>query len=155
MGAGQFPAGIGPAGFDPVADPSPPRTTPELSALKFDGASRDWVMLADGRYEAAHPVDQKVALSLLVELGTIASATNIGSKLKKIRPGGASMRAQVTDAINTSFPLSALLANGDVETDAIEIELTTSGYNVAYYYFNLRIDSERTRRRKRIAAVGG
>jgi hypothetical protein len=81
MGAGDFPAGVGPAGIDPPAAPTPPRSVVPPHALLFDGATRDVPLDDQGHYEGVHPVDHRVALALFIALGSIPSGPDVGNTL--------------------------------------------------------------------------
>lgn len=84
MGAGNFPAGVGPAGLDPVyvATPTTPGTFP--TALAFDPGLRGYVQNADGTMKSIDPVDAEVALLLGIEQGSIPSAATLGQKLRAV-----------------------------------------------------------------------
>jgi hypothetical protein len=94
MGAGVFPAGLGPAGADPVAGPPSPVVNGLTPAqfyvqaqgvrtqlmLAYDPIARGFVLNADGTYVGVHPIDQQVALALFIPYGSIKSAPTLGSK---------------------------------------------------------------------------
>lgn len=114
-------AGLGPAGFAPLDDPSvyvPPAVP---LALLFDGATGDWVMLADtGEYVICHPADQAVAIALCTRKGAIRVARKVGNTLHLIKPGGPDVRGQVEDAVRTAVPLKSYLDEGTIELRKIE-----------------------------------
>lgn len=138
MGAGDHPAGEGPAGFDPPAEPAPLRRAEPPRALLFDGATRDFPRDADGRYRDIHPVDQEVALALLVELGAVGPAPATGSTLRAIpHAGGPTLKADVRNRIHLA--LARPLAAKDIEEIAITVTTPRPGaIRVIYDYLNLR-----------------
>lgn len=149
MGAGDYPAGDSPAGFDPV-ESSPARGLDRApAAVEFDGATRDFVLKADGNFAALHPVDQGVALAILVQKGSIKSAPAIGNELGSIEDlASPRLEQQVRARIDESFPLSTFLADGSVTTLNVEWEVRESGgLLVAYTYRNnLLADEDPVRR---------
>ena len=63
MSAGTYPAGLGPAGADPVqTSVTLPRRRPE--AMRFEGETRDWPLAGDGAYAAVTPVEQGFVMGL-------------------------------------------------------------------------------------------
>lgn len=147
MPAGTEPAGIGPAGHSSATgtDATPASA---LSATLFDGASKDFVELEDGRWQATHPIDQAVALSVLVEQGTIAGAPTVGSTLRQItHVGGKGFESDVRDRVLTSNPLARLIRQGDVVVSAVLVEQTQGGgFMAALEYFNMRDQPNKKRR---------
>ncbi len=146
MGAGDYPAGEGFAGHDPVASSTATPAT-ALSALKFDGASKDWLQGADGRLEGVHPIDQAVALSVHLVQGTIAGVPTVGDTTRLItHVGGKGFEADVRDRILTSNPLARLISRGDVRVHNVTIEVRPNGAVAGILeYFNMRLDPTKTR----------
>lgn len=138
MPLGDLPAGDGPLGFDPVQPASPPRRTRPPVSLMFDGATRDFPLGEDGFYREIHPVDQRVALALLVSEGVIASAPEIGSRLRTIDR----VSREVARSTATSYArlaLSALVAERSIRIEKIEVETPAGGtLLVAVTYVNLQ-----------------
>src|SRR5258706_11011806 len=87
MGAGDSPAGVGPAGFDPPLPLPPPTAFSPPQAALFDLATRMFPLMTDGsgRLREVHPIDQAVALGLGLVQGTIGSAPEIGAKFDRLR----------------------------------------------------------------------
>ncbi len=85
MGAGDTAAGAAPAGIDPPTAPSPPRNIVLPQALLIDGATLDVPLDAQGLYVGVDPVGHRVALAVFVTLGSIPSATEIGSTIASAR----------------------------------------------------------------------
>ncbi len=142
MGAAQYPAGNGPAGEDPLPALTAPRNVQPPAALLFDGASRAFPLDANGLYRAIHPVDQRVALALLIALGTVGSAPSLGSSLRAIRR---IVPTTPTDARNRiDVALSDLVAARDIEVTKVEVETRrapTGSLLVAVSYRNLRLSA--------------
>lgn len=94
MGAGTSPAGMGPAGFEPVvvpADTPPSGLTPVQFyaqargvktplVLLYDPSVQGFVQNTDGTFQGVHPIDQELALAVFIPYGSIPSAPTVGSK---------------------------------------------------------------------------
>lgn len=146
LGLGWFPAGIGPAGYDPVVPPDAPRNVRPPAALRLDGPSRDYVLDANGFYAESHPVDQKVGLALLVSRGAIASVPGIGNKLRTIRR----VSAAVAETLARQYireALAELITGKSIAIDSIVVDTAVAGrllFSVAYKNLELERDNERT-----------
>jgi hypothetical protein len=122
MGIGSFPAGYGPAGIDPHVPgvarvPAVPRT-----AFLIDGATRDYMLDADGRYIPTHPVDAAVFDALRIVLGSVLSAPDVGDATNLLTHINRSrIQAQVEDRVTTA--LASLVARKVVQVLSIEIDL--------------------------------
>lgn len=150
-GAGSFPAGTGPAGADPVQS-SPPRAPLALGAMRYEGATRGWVQDANGQYVKLHPVEQAVALSMCTRKGSLKSAPLVGNTLFEIEYlGGDDLAKDVEDRVRNAYPLSVLVAAGDVEIVRIDHD-ETNGLVVALYFKNLRAKNP-SKELKRSAAI--
>lgn len=136
-GAGGFPAGFGPAGVDPLPPPTPPRRVVPPPALWFDGATKDFLLdTSTGLYVPLHPVDQEVALALLINLGSISSATSVGASFRSIKRITPSTKTQATRAAQDA--LVQLVQQRLIQIDQIEIDVyTIGGFAVAVSYENL------------------
>jgi hypothetical protein len=136
-GAGTFPAGSGPAGFDPILR-SAPRKPVAQGAIRYEGKTRGWVRADDGQYVKLHPIEQAVALSMCTRKGTLRSAPKVGNTLFEIEYlGSPDIGADVEDRVRNAFPLSSLVAAGDVEIIKIDHD-ETNGLAVILYFKNLR-----------------
>ncbi len=136
-GVGSFPAGRGPAGANPIVT-SPPLARVAKGAMRYEGRTRGWVQSADGQYVKLHPVEQAVALSMCTRKGSLKSAPKVGNTLFEIEYLGApDLGADVEDRVRNAFPLSQLLAAGDVEIIKIAHD-ETNGLIVVLYFKNLR-----------------
>jgi len=150
-GAGSFPAGMGPAGADPVQS-SPPRAPINLGAMRYEGSTRGWVQDSTGQYVKLHPVEQAVALSMCTRKGSLKSNPRVGNTLFEIEYlGGDDLAKDVEDRVRNAYPLSVLVAAGDVEIVRIEHD-ETNGLFVALYFRNLRAQNP-TKALKRAAVI--
>lgn len=112
MGAGDFAAGLGPFGHDPVGDPSTRTLVAPVAAAFFDPSTRDYPLDANGRVVAIHPVDQAVALALTIELGAVGSVSDLGHELRRIPRGTQPQIASyAADAVKRA--LKAITDRGD------------------------------------------
>ena len=145
MGFGSSPLGLALFGADlvPSAGGAPrQRTAPR--ALRLDGATRDYALdVSTGLYVDGDPIDQRVALALLVAKGAIASSTGVGSTLRSIRNLGVpETQILVEDAVRRA--LADLLVAGDVAVEKIEQESSSNGQlRVAVTYRKPRSDDAR------------
>ena len=143
MPAGDYPAGAGPAGFDPVSDPLARRVFRGPAAMAYDGASRDWPLTPQNNYRSVHPVDQMMALSVLVRKGSIASAPIVGSTLHEIAYLNEKLEGDVADRVKTSEPAATLLKGGRAAIKQIQVERTRSGFKTVVSYVNLVTGNKR------------
>ena len=139
MGAGDFLAGMGTAGFDPPVVPSPARNVRPPHALLFDGATRDVPLTDQGSYAEVHPVDQRVALALFVTLASIPSAPEIGNTLASVRiQDAASMQRDAEGRVRQALQ-DELNAN-NIELVAVAASVTPRWrVSVVVKYRNLRL----------------
>lgn len=139
MGAGQFPAGFGPSGADPVVEPTAARAVTLPAALLLEGRTLDYTLDAAGLYTGLHPVDAWVANQLLIRRGTLASAPTAGQGLREVRRlGTPRAAAQARDLIQQA--LKERVDSGDITIVKIDIE--TSGLGrllAAVSYVNNRL----------------
>ncbi len=143
LGAGTAPAGEGPAGLDPVAEPSTPGILVQPDGTQvafFDLATRSFPFdPVTGRVKRIHWVDQAVALALGVTNGTLASQSSLGNRLRFIRRNDRyRIEAEVTDAVRVA--LLALTGRRDIIVTSIDItQPVRSQIIVAVWYLNLRL----------------
>jgi hypothetical protein len=139
LGVGWYPAGLGPAGYDPVVPPNAPRDVRPPAALMFDGQTRDFPLDDNGFYREVHPVDQRVALALSISRGAIASVPGIGNKLRtiqRVRPNVAETLAR--NYINEA--LAELLRAKSIHIEKITIDTGVAGRLLfAVTYLNLEL----------------
>ena len=147
MSAGEYGAGEGDAGEDPVADATAARDESPGRALYLDGASKAFAFSASEptRLERLHPVEHRVGMALMVRLGRIASAPTVGNTLHEIPATltGAALTAEADRRVRLA--LSAPLAAGDVELRGVTAERARSGrLRVKVRFYNVRAARERT-----------
>lgn len=112
--------------------------------MLFDGASGDYPLDADGRYQSLHPVTQRIVLKLLVKLGSIASAKTTGAAFRNIVRGTPAQReSQAKQIVNDT--LKADIAAGDIALVRIDVDTSNrSATLTAVYFVNLRENSTGT-----------
>lgn len=140
MGAGDYGAGLGGAGFDPVLPASSPITdaAPPL-AVYFDLATKTYLSNADGTLKGMHPVDQRVVLALGIEAGSLTGVPSQGhrfrSRLSRVPP--ATIPRIALD--ETRLALKNLLLAKDILLLAVETDTTVRGrVLIAVTYVNMR-----------------
>lgn len=144
-GAGSFGAGMGPAGFDPVADPTAPRRVTPPRAILLQLNDFDFPLDSNGRYQDIHPTDQWVALQVGIVLGTVGTSPTAGSALRSITHVGApSTQREAQDAIRRA--LADKVNAGSIKIDSIEYEAKQfGGFKIALRYENLDAQAEKAR----------
>lgn len=138
MGAGTFPAGQGGAGLDPLPTFPQPLTPRATAALYFDGATADFPLDANGYYLGIDPIDQEVALALLIRLGTLSSVPELGAAFRTIRKITPQTVAIATDMANTA--LADLVSAKQIEIVNIDVQTRprpTGAVLIAVAYKNL------------------
>ncbi len=136
MPLGFYPLGFGPLGAVPPSTPAVPVRATYPRSLWFDGATRDYTIGADGRYLDLHPVDQRVALALLVALGSITLAPALGSTITSVAPGAPTTLAAATAAVRRA--LRDLLAEPAIVLRSVVVETSAHGrLEAAVTYVNL------------------
>jgi hypothetical protein len=139
MGFASQPFAVAPWGADAVAAPSAQvSTTASPTALAFDIGTKSFLQNADGTMKSIHPVDQEVNLALGIEAGAIASAVDVGHRMRRIlRASGPTVAAAARDEVNRV--LARLLARRDIKLLGVDVDTTTRGRIVAIVrYVNLR-----------------
>lgn len=115
MGAGNFRAGAGIAGVNPVIRTAPllPLVTPR--AIFYDPSVRNYdPSVSDGQGGGIHPIDQIVATRLTIEQGTSASNPTLGMRVRARFNGAAPDQHQAIAQQEVQIALADLLAAGDV-----------------------------------------
>lgn len=154
MGAGQFPAGGFPggpftrAGVDPVfVAPSTPAAQP-FRSVKFDLATRTFVMNTDGSFYDVHPVDQRVAMLLWIGRGSIPSASSVGHRIRQRIARVATQRIPGIVRDEVKNVLRPLIDAGDIQLTRIDVNVSIPGRTeFAAHYKNLRDTSDNTIRK--------
>lgn len=113
MGFGDSEFGVPPFGGDVAPDVPAARPTSLPRAILFDGSSRTFPRDADGRLIDIHPVDQEVALAVLLVQGGIASSPATGSTLRSVE-SGADGGLQIDVERRLTAALARPLAAGDI-----------------------------------------
>lgn len=134
---------IDPPAFESPAKPSPPPARLRVPArrVETDGHGIDYALDDAGRWKGGHPIDQGVALALLVRQGSIGSAPEVGNTLHETEIGVLSTANDIADRVRRAYPLSRYLEEQSVEILQIEHEeLEFGGLKVAVTYRNLRTD---------------
>jgi hypothetical protein len=150
MGAGDYPAGIGPAGFDPVQSPSQRLVLYAPPSLYFDLSTRSFPYDARGALVGVHPVDQEVELALGITAGSLGSAPAQGHTLRFITsPSAPDAERQVEDRVNRA--LARLLERGDITVRSARFvrPAPPGRLLVAVEYVNLRLKPPALRRIQR------
>ncbi len=145
-GAGTSPAGEEPCGEYVLPAATAARIVSAPASLYFDGATASNPLDANGRYLSLHPVDQAVALALIVRQGTISSAPNVGAKFRTIKKIVGNTTAVADDYARQA--LATLLAAKSISIRSIEVEAfpKTGGLAIAVNYVNLRTQKPQTAR---------
>jgi hypothetical protein len=112
------------------------------TALRYEGASRDWPVDANGQYQRVHWVDQAFALGCLIRKGAIKSDPSIGNTLFEIKYlGGDNLAAEIEDRMRTATPVQSLLRDGSASIYKIDHSWNRQGQlRVGIYYRNLVVD---------------
>lgn len=84
MGMGSEPCGGGLCGLDTLK-PSVPKQIVTPSALRVDGATKDFVQTSDGQYASVHPVDAQMFNLCRIAKTSIGSATAVGQDVRNSR----------------------------------------------------------------------
>jgi hypothetical protein len=119
--------------------PLPSGRRPYLPGGKrYDGATRDWSVDADGQIRGVHWVDAGMALSL-VDAGSIPSSSTTGNKIREKLPylGGSDMSATVEAWMMAAQPLARYLAAGYITVPVIRSETQNSRLVYTVTYKNL------------------
>ena len=152
MGAGDYPAGVGPAGFDPPptlvmrsADRAP-------AALRFDGATREYLLKSgseDVNFEATHPVDAAVVMSIMYARGSYKPDPRIGNELHKVTGSSSTIGAQVNAAVADAYPLRDLIASKEASIQRVAYSWDNNGRLI------VRVDYKNLVTGKELSATNG
>jgi hypothetical protein len=131
-------AGEGFAGLPLLQEDPPQRLTYPTQARQFDGKTGGYTLDANGAWRRGHPVDQGMALSLCMRLGSIKSAPEVGHRLHTVQVGTPRTQLEVELRVRASYPCSRYLADGLVQIERItHAALPGGGLAVAVHYKNL------------------
>lgn len=138
-GAGGCAAGSEPCGEYVLPAYDPARRVKPPAALLYDGrTATNPLDSATGLYREIHPVDQAVALALLVRQGTLASAPNVGSRFREIRKITATTPAQATDFARQALATLVAAKSIAVLSIVVETNQSTGAVAIVVTYKNLR-----------------
>lgn len=140
MGAGDFPAGAGIAGFDPVYLPVPAAAIVPPRAVKYDPSVKQFLLTdSNGNPTDVHPVDQIVALRLTSEQGQSKSVPGLGTRIRvRFQASPPSKRQQIAfDEVSTQ--LDDLIKAGDVLLVSVSVATNLNATSVVVAsYVNLK-----------------
>ena len=144
MATGDYGAGIGPAGADPVTLATPRAVKLRVTA-RWDGFAKAFIQDSDGRLTEGHWVDLGMAIGLLFKQGSIASAKEVGSTLHLIDDlTSPNLARAIEDRVRKANPVARLLSDGHAVIESISHELRQhGGIIVAVNYRNLRLKDGR------------
>lgn len=148
MGFGD--GGFGEEGFGmSPEDELVARVVPKFQALEIDLAARDVPVDDNGFYQSIHPVDHKVLLNLLTELGAVPADPTIGTTLFQV-PFDNDERMTADGSRRVRSALNQMVLDEDITIDNVQL---LSGSSVSgrlifeIEYQNLRLpEGERLRR---------
>lgn len=146
MGAGDFCAGEGDAGEDPVSDASPAVNNTPPAAAYLDLATKNFRLNEDGSTAEMHPVDQAAQWSFLNRQGTLHADTRVGHTFFQAPPlTGEAKLNDLRRRAREAFPFSKLIAQRDVEfIDVVLADPKKGETGIAVLYRNLRLDPTKT-----------
>ncbi len=143
MGAGEFEAGDGGAGEDPVAAPSAASANKPPPAPYLDLGLRDYKLNADGTTAAMHPVDQAAQWSFAIRRGTHKADARVGHTFFQSPPGlsGVAKQNDMTLRALDAFPFSRLIKSGQIAFEGVQVADPKKGETgIAVHYRNLVLD---------------
>jgi hypothetical protein len=135
MPLGDFPAGEGPAGVDPVYKPATPDAVVPAAAIFYDPSIRQYDPTTP-----VHPVDQIVASRTTAQKNSSSSNPDLGTRLRA-RFALAPLSQHPTIAYQEmAGVLSDLIAAGDIQLIGVKfvIDPVTKRQTVMPNYRNLR-----------------
>lgn len=125
-GAGDFSAGEGPAGFDPVVENPNLGAEDAARALLFDLTTREFPPLPDGSLQEVHWVDAAVALMIGFELGGIPAAPEKGLNTRRLRRVSRATARQATQN-EVRVSLKSLIDDDDITLLSVTVETASVG----------------------------
>jgi hypothetical protein len=149
MPAGDYPAGQGPAGFDPVWVPTPPTPAFLPRAEFYDPFQKRFFLTQEDRlglpaatpptYIDMHPIDQIVALRGTTQKGQSKSATDLGTRIAAVCARQPSARVPQLAYQEVANVFADLIANGDILLLSVTADTSVRGRNLfTINYVNLR-----------------
>ena len=141
MGAGQFGAGAGGAGQDPVYLAVPPSAVLPPRAIKYDPTIKQYVLRdANGNAIDVHPIDQIVVSRWTTEQGQSASSPLLGQRLRKLFAVTAPARKPQVANAEMQRVVQDLINAGDIRYlgTVLRVDPVNNSTVVVPSYVNLR-----------------
>lgn len=142
MGAGSAPAGIGPAGEDPVAALSAPSANTPPDSPYLDLELRNYKLNANGTTANMHVVDQAAQWSFAIRRGTHKADPRVGHTF--FEAPALSGQAKLNDLnlrAQDAFPFSRLISEGKIFFVGVQLADPKKGETgIAVHYRNLVAD---------------
>lgn len=141
MTAGLFPAGIEPAGADPLTvNVNAPRPR-QPKAIRYEGATASFPLDDLGNYQAVTPVEQAMVLSFCVRRGSLKSSPATGNTLHEITHlGSPDLYDDVRKRLLESNPARRLIADGSAAVDKIDVQSGDNGIRARVWFRDLTAD---------------
>jgi hypothetical protein len=112
------------------------------AGLHYDGKTRDFTVNSSGQLNGVHPVDEGMAMSIMVPRGSIKAAPNTGNDLHKIEYlGTPNLDEQVRACVYNAQPLKRFLEEDKIEIRTIVSTVKDSRLSVSISYVN-KLDSD-------------
>lgn len=136
IGAGGYKAGLGGAGFAPVASLSDKLVVDAPRAVNYDPQIKSFTS-TNGYYDSIHPVDQAVDLALTIPLGSIKSSPTTGNTFHLIgRQSGVRLAKDAED--RARMALKRITDAGQIQILAIDVDTSViSQVKIQVTYQNL------------------
>jgi hypothetical protein len=134
MPMGDFPAGAGPAGADPVYKPAPQNPPQPAAAIFYDPSIKQYDPTI-----AVHPIDQIVASRCTAQKNQSASSPDLGTRIRaRFAAAPPSQHMQIAYQ-ETSNALADLISAGDIQLVGVTLTRSNTGAQVVIpNYVNLR-----------------
>lgn len=107
------------------------------AGLYYDGETKDTPLDSYGQIKSVHWVDEQMGMSLCSRKGDIKACPEVGNDLRKIQYlGGEKLGDEVQAMVLAAYPLSKLVAAGQVSIVDIEHWTEKSSLAVRVRYIN-------------------
>lgn len=108
------------------------------AGLRYDGKTQDWQLDANGQFRGVHWIDEGMALSVLVDAGSIKCSPNTGNRIReKLQYLGTQADAAIVESlIMVAQPLARYVEQGWVTVTRVQSEMVGSRLAYAVYYRN-------------------
>lgn len=123
----------------PVTRPVLPSGRHPYAAVPYyDGHARDTVRDQYGSVRGVHPVDQGMAMALLVRRGECKSDPTAGNTLHEVADlSGDDLESQIRSHVESAQPLARLVSEGKSRIERIDHQVAKGKLAVYVYYKNL------------------